>query len=336
MILVSGGTGLLGSNLLYALTASGKKCRAIFRDQSKIQLTKKVFESYDRDRAEELFSNIEWLACDVLDVFTLNEVMQGCEIVYHCAALVSFRRRDFSSMMKINRSGTANMVNVALACGVKKFCYVSSTAAVGKEKGSEFDTVVETNKWTQSPKTSGYSISKYSAEKEVWRAMEEGLNAVIINPSVIFGPGSWNESSLTIFRTISQGMKFYTSGSNAFVDVRDVVKCMIKLTDSNIQGERFLCTGTNIAFKDLFDLMAAELKVKAPSIHAGAFLCGIAWRLASLLALFKGKATITKESAKSAQSFVRYDSSKLLKTLSIEFTPIKDTIAFTVKGRINP
>lgn len=336
MILVTGGTGLLGSNLLFELSASGGKIRAIYRDAAKISTVQKLFRKLDPELGETRYHKIEWIPCDVLDVVMLEEVMTGCDYVYHCAAQVSFRRRDFSSMMKINRQGTFNVVNVALGLNIKKLCYVSSTAAVGKVGKDGIDYVVESNKWVQSPETSGYSISKYSAEKEVWRAMEEGLNAVIINPSVIFGPGNWEESSLTIFRTLSKGLRFYTKGANAFVDVRDVVRAMIALQHSDISGERFLCTGTNIGFYDLFQLVAKELKVKPPARFANRFLCAVAWRLVALTELFGKKPTLTRESVSSSQSHTVYDSSKIVKALHFKFTDIRETISYTVKNRINP
>lgn len=334
MILVTGGTGLLGSNLLFELSGGNESLRAIYRNPAKLKTVRKLFIKLDPQGGEARFAKIRWLPCDVLDVVTLEEAMTGCDYVYHCAAMVSFRRRDFPAMMKINRQGTFNVVNIALDLKIKKLCYVSSTAAVGKVKKDGVYYVTETNKWTQSPKTSGYSITKYSAEKEVWRAMEEGLNAVIINPSVIFGPGSWEESSLTIFRTLSNGLKFYTKGSNAFVDVRDVCKAMITLQQGAVSGQRFLCTGTNMAFRALFELIAGELNVKAPVFCANPLLCGIAWRLASLKALFGEKATITKESAASSQAYVEYDSSRLQDTLGLQFRDIRDTIAYTIRGRV--
>ncbi len=335
MILVTGGTGLLGSNLLLELTRNHEKISAIFREESKIELVKKLFLKLEPTEGKELFEKITWIKCDVLDIVTLNEITKETKTLYHCAALVSFRRRDFPLMMKINGQGTANIVNACLENKIEKLCYVSSTAAVGKEFLEGKDYVVETNKWTQSPKTSAYAISKYTAEKEVWRGIEEGLNAVIINPSVIFGPGNWNESSLTIFRTLSGGLKFYTKGANAFVDVRDVVNSMINLTESSISAQRFLCTGTNITFKDLFTLIAKELNTKAPYIYANSFLCEIAWRLSSLIAVFKGKATLTKESVQSSQGITIYDSSKLLKELNFEFKNLKETIKYTIKNKIN-
>lgn len=334
MIFVTGGTGLLGSNLLFELTKSELQVKAIYRDTSKIDLVKKLFLKLDPRNGQENFNKILWIPCDVLDITSLRDEMEACDYVYHCAAMVSFRKRDFSKMMKTNRLGTFNIVNLCLELKVKKLCYVSSTSAVGKEKLDDYYSVVETNKWTQSPQTSGYSIAKYSAEKEVWRGIEEGLNAVIINPSVIFGPGSWNESSLTIFRTISKGLKFYTFGANAFVDVRDVVNAMISLQNSSISSERFLCTGTNIKFKDLFEEMAKQLKVKSPTFFANRFLCEIAWRIMTLSRIFGKKPTLTKESVQSSQALVKYDSSKLIKTLNFNFHSLPETISYTISGKL--
>lgn len=334
MILVTGGTGLLGSNLLAKLVKDSNKIIATYQTESKIDHVKKIFAFYHGPLGDELFQTISWRKIDILDVLALQDIMEGVEYVYHCAALVSFRRRDFNLMMKVNAQGTANVVNACLMGNIKKLCYVSSTAAVGKVFEHGKYRVVETNKWTQSTKTSGYAISKYTAEKEVWRGMEEGLTSVIINPSVIIGPGCWEESSLTIFRTINNGLTFYTKGANAFVDVRDVCKAMIQLTESTIQGERFLCTGKNTSFKQLLSLIALKLNKKPPYIFANRLMCELAWRLASLIAVFKGSATLTKESTESSQSVVEYDTSKIQKALGVSFYPLEETIDFAVKGRI--
>lgn len=334
MIFVTGGTGVLGSHLLYRLAVGKYRIRAIFRDGSKISRVEQLFRYYDAENADELLSRIEWVECDVLDVVTLEEVMAGCDTAYHCAAVVSFHRRDFFRMMKINRQGTANIVNIALELNYKKLCFVSSTAAVAVNEEFPEAALVETNKWVQGPETSGYSISKYSSEKEVWRGVEEGLDAIIINPSMIFGPGNWDESSLTIFRTVAEGFKFYTHGANAFVDVRDVTEAMVRLMESDIKNERFLCTGTNISFKRLFELMAAAMKVKPPYIYANSFMSNIARRMSWFKGLFTGKRTLTRETVRSAHSVTTYDSSKLQKAIGLNFRPIEETIENTVKGRM--
>lgn len=334
MILVTGGTGMLGSNLLFALSAEAEALVATYRDEHTQKKVRALFIQLDPQTGEERYRKINWKHCDILDVITLQEVMQGVRLVYHCAAMVSYRRRDFIRMMKINGEGTANVVNAALEAGVQHFCHVSSTAAVGKTVDKGIYRVVESNKWTQDKRTSGYAISKYTGEKEVWRGIEEGLSAVIINPSVIFGAGHWDDSSLTIFRTMAKGLKFYTAGSNAFVDVRDVVHAMQALAASPISGQRYLCTGNNIAFYELFKLIAKEMKVKPPQWKAGRLLSGIAWRLDSLIAVFTGKQTLTKESVQSAQSRVEYDSSKLTKAFGVSFTPLEETIRYTVSQRV--
>lgn len=334
MIFVTGGTGVLGSHLLYRLAIEGKQVRAIFRDTARIENVRKLFSFYDAGNAARLFAGIEWVKCDVLDVVELEEAMTGCDTVYHCAAMVSFQKRDFFRMMKINRQGTANIVNIALDLGYKKLCFVSSTAAVSVNEELPEAALVESNKWVQSPDTSGYAISKYSSEKEVWRGIEEGLDAVIINPSMIIGPGNWDESSLTILRTVASGFKFYTKGANAFVDARDVARAMFLLMESDIKNERFLCTGTNISFRQIFELMAAAMKVKAPSIYAGPFLSNMARRLSWLKGVFTGKRTLTRETVKSAHSVTTYNSSKLQKAIGFEFTPISETIDNAVKGRM--
>ncbi|TNE53523.1 MAG: NAD-dependent epimerase/dehydratase family protein [Bacteroidetes bacterium] len=337
MILVTGASGVLGSNLLFELSSREKKIRAMYRDQKRVEKVRQLFDllSHDKEEAEKRWSGIEWFSGDILDVIALKEAMKGVDEVFHCAAMVSYRRRDFIRMMQVNGAGTANVVNMALEEGVKRFCHVSSTAAVGKEKHGTIYKVSETNKWTQDKNTSGYAISKHTAEKEVWRAMEEGLDAVIINPSVILGPGNWEDSSLTILGSVEKGMLFYTEGSNAFVDVREVVRSAIFLMESGIKGQRYLCTGTNIPFRELFKRIAQELGKKEPKFRAGRLACELAWRLDSLKAVFTGHHVLTKESVHSAQSKVEYDSSKLSKLLEPTYPDLIETIRYAVKNRLN-
>ena len=335
MILVTGGTGLLGSHLIHNLVSAGKSVRATYRDSKRIEKVKSLFSFYNTPF--EVFQSIEWVECDVLDVVTLEEAMTGCEEVYHCAAMVSFQKKDYQTMLRINKYGTANVVNIAMGLGVKRFLHVSSTAAAGKTpldpKG--YRTVVETNKWIADDQHSGYAISKYLSENEVWRGIEEGLNAVIINPSVIIGPGDWNESSLSIFRTLNNGLKFYTLGANAFVDVRDVVFAMTQLMERpETFKQRYLCIGTNVTFKQLFDVTAKQMNKKAPSLVAKSFLSGLAWRVSWLLSLVTGHQTVTKESASSAQAKVSYNCSKLKKVLDFEFRSLEDTVKHAVEGRL--
>jgi len=333
MILVTGGTGLLGSHLLIDLINKSLLVRAIYRNKSKCDLVRRLFLYYDPVNGQKKFDTIQWINCDVLDVVTLSEAMEGCEYVYHCAAIVSFNKNDFYKMMKINREGTANVVNTCLDLGIKKLCYVSSTAAIGT--GENDSIVTEKTKWKQSPTTSGYSISKYSAEKEVWRGVEEGLDVVIVNPCVIIGAGDWNESSLTMFKTVDKGLQFYTTGANAFVDARDVVSIMTQLMEREIKNQRFLCIGENSTFKNLFDHIAQKLNKKEASILVRPWLIGLTWRVMWLISKVTGKQSpITKETARSAFGTTVYDASKIKKALNFKFRSIEEMVDNAVNGRM--
>jgi nucleoside-diphosphate-sugar epimerase len=259
--------------------------------------------------------------------------MKGCTKVYHCAALVSFHHDDFQQLIKLNREGTGNIVNVCLDLGVEKLCYVSSTAAVGSN-GSEL--ITEKTPWKNTPTTTGYSISKYNAEREVWRGIEEGLNAVMVNPCVILGAGNWNDSSLTIFRTLKKGMKFYPPGSNSIVDARDVAEIMVRLMESDIHSERFLCIGSNQSFFELMSKISMQLGVKAPSKEAPRFLVNLVRRMAGFISIFtRKKPSITKETLQSLFGERSYSSEKVKSALDFEFRSLEDTIENSIAGRIN-
>lgn len=337
MILVTGSTGLLGSHVVVELLHKGYEVRAMFREESRKQVVYRLLDFYYPAERENLLQKLNWFHGDVLDLTDVEDSLAGISKVVHCAAFVSFHRRDFNTLFRVNRRGTANMVNFALNSGVSQFVHVSSTAAVGSDSQFNDGLKRETNLWNPNDEVSGYSLSKFSAEKEVWRAYEEGLPVSIVNPSVMFGPGSWEESSLKIFRTLHKGLKYYTKGSNAFVDVCDVTKLILKLIETEKTGQRYLVTGTNLTFKELFDRICKQLNVKAPYKLAGPFLVGLAWRLSGLLCRIRGiRPTITKESARSSQNNSKFSNEKLRKDFpDFEFTPIDETIATTIKGRMD-
>ena len=337
MVLITGGTGLLGSHVIANQLIHGNEVRVLYREEQRKKIVQRLLSFYYPENAEEYFNRIDWVKGDVLDTEDLTKAMQNIEIVIHCAAIVSFRRRDFHRLWKVNREGTANVVNVALEANIRKLIHVSSTAAIGSDGQLPDGYKRETNHWNANEIASTYSYTKFSAEKEVWRGIEEGLNAVIVNPSVMFGPGSWNETSLTIFKTLANGLKYYTAGGNAFVDVRDIADVISLLCENEIHSERFLVTGHNLKFKELFDKICTELNIKAPDKLAGPTMTEIAWMLSSLKAYFTGKpSALTKESARSSQKTTRYSSDKLLKTFpEFKFRSIEDTISNTVKGRFS-
>jgi len=323
MILVTGGTGLVGGHLLYHLINSGENPKALKRHSSDIRKTKKIF-SYYSDNYEDLFSKIEWVDGDILDYNSLVNVMDGIDYVYHAAASVSFESSDSSSLIATNIQGTTNVVNVSLEKKIKKLLHISTIGSLGRA-GSD-GIVTENTEWN-SKKTSVYSTSKYQAELEVRRGMAEGLNAVIINPSIIIGPGDWNSGSAKLFKTMYDGLKFYSIGSNGFVDVDDVVNSMIFLMNSNISGERFIVNSENITYKQFFIWMAVALNIDPPKYKAGKFLSEVGWRLLWIRGLITGKkSSITKETAETASQTYQYSNEKIIKESDLHFISVKDSI----------
>lgn len=336
MILVTGATGLIGSHLLYKLcTAQDQKIVALYRDKTKIETVEKLFNYYDSGSAKNLLSKIEWHQCDVLDLPELEEQIQKVKFVYHCAAKVSYHRKDFRQMIQINRVGTANIVNLCLKHNVQKLCHVSSTAAIGKPVKETEAPLSENAKWNPDIPVSGYSMSKHLSEKEVWRGIEEGLDAVIVNPSVVFGPGNWNESSLTILKTLEKGMKFYPPGANAFVDARDVAEIMFQLMESDISAERFLCIGENSSFKNMMEIAAQNLKTKAPSIALKKWVMNIVWRIARMVsAITFTRAVLTKESVESTFGKTKFSNNKIKEALNHNFYSLNNMLENAVKGKL--
>ena len=323
MILVTGGTGLLGSHLLLDIVRSGKQVRALRRATSNTGMVRKVFSYYD-ENPDELFGKIQWAEADLMDFGALGDAMESITEVYHCGAVVSFYPKDHKAMLKVNMEGTANLVNLALEQRVSKFCYVSSVTTLGR--GENNDVSTEETFWLPSKRNSVYGISKYGAEREIWRGMEEGLNAVIINPSVILGPGFWNNNS-RLFRMVWEGLKYYTRGVNGYVDVRDVSKSMISLMDRNISGERFICSAENLSYQNFFTLIAKYLNKPAPSVYVTPALTAVARRLETARAFVTGsRSKITREMAITASQVYRYSSEKLWKTLNFKFRPVEESI----------
>jgi nucleoside-diphosphate-sugar epimerase len=324
MILVTGGTGMVGAHLLYRLIKQGHRVRAIKRKTSNNGIVKKIF-SYYSDEFETLFSKIDWFDADILDNEKIYHAMQGIESVFHAAAMVSFNPADRDRMIENNVKGTTILVNAALENKVKGFCHVSSIAALG---AADKEKMINENTFRNPrAKYSGYSISKYYSELEVWRGITEGLPAFIINPSVILGPGNWESGSPSFFLNVHKGMKFYPPGMKGFVDVIDVVNAMILLMEKKTIGERYIVSSENLSFKDVFNKIAEILEVPKPKHVAGPFLLGVAWRMEYLKYILTGKdPLLTKNSAASGLKIDKYSNEKIKKELDYNFNSIDECI----------
>lgn len=327
MILVTGGTGFVGAHLLYQLTTGEEKIRAVYRTESSFEKVKKVF-SYYTTSVEDFFAKIEWIQADITSVPEMIPVFSGITKVYHCAALISFNPKDYRDMRKVNIHGTAIMVNLAIDAKVDKLCFVSSIAAVGD--GVNGAVITEENEWNKNTKNHGYAITKYGAEMEVWRASQEGVDVIILNPGVILGPGFWDSGSGKMFSQVYNGFKFYTEGVTGFVGVKDVVKSMQMLMDSSSKNERYILVSENKSFKDIFFSIADRLQVKRPYIKIKPWQTNIFWRIDLIRTFFTGREPlITKHSARSAHEKTYYSSEKIENDLGFSFENIEKVIEET-------
>jgi nucleoside-diphosphate-sugar epimerase len=324
MILVTGGTGLVGSHLLYQLSLENDAVKAIYRKNSNIENVKKVF-SYFTEDFEQLFKKIIWVEADITDIFALEQAFENVTEVYHSAALVSFNEKDYKAMRKINIEGTSNIVNFCIDKQLKKLCFVSSIATISKAVNQKV--IDENNEWDAEKSDYGYAISKYGAEMEVWRASQEGVPVVIVNPGVILGGGFWGSGSGTMFSRVFKGFKFYSEGVTGFVSVNDVVKAMMQLMKSNITNERFILVAENKSFKDVFVEIAKCFGKKPPTIKISNLMSALAWRFEKVTSFFTNKPPLlTKHSASSIHNKRYYSSEKIKQMLTFEFEPIEKCI----------
>ncbi|MEL7118977.1 MAG: NAD-dependent epimerase/dehydratase family protein [Bacteroidota bacterium] len=326
-ILVTGGTGFIGSYLLRYLIQKGHtNIFALKRPASTFELL---------DGQEE---KIKWIDCDLLDILGLEDALEGIQQVYHSAGVVSLDPKKRNHMLQVNQEGTANLVNFSLHHGIEKFIHLSSIAALGRIR--QGDTIDEKYKWERSKFNTHYAISKYGGEQEVWRGTAEGLNAVVINPSMVLGAGPLSGGTQVFFNFVNNSFKYFPTGANGFVDVRDVVRMMYQLMESEVSEERFIASAENFTYEQLMKSIAQKIDRPNPQTAIKAWVRNMAWRVEWLKSKFSGNPPrLTRESAMHSANSFYYKGDKSRTILNFEYTPISKTIEETcaayVKARAN-
>ena len=323
MILVTGGTGLLGSHLLLELVKEHEEVVAIKRPSSDLEEVRKVFARHSSE-GKELFRLIDWVDLDLEESSEVERAMIDVDQVYHCAAQVSFHPRDDRQMLDYNVRSTENVVNACLAAGGKRLLHVSSSSAIGKS--SDGMPAHEGLIWSGSKTHTPYSVSKFQSEMEVWRGIEEGLEAVIVNPVIILGSGFRDRGSSAMFSRVAGGLKYGTNGMTGYVGVSDVVSAMTRLMESEIKGERFILSAGDYSYSDILEMIALALgsprtmKLLSPS--------SLRWlaRLDAFRGLFTGKRTLTSIQAGAAFSKSTYSVEKIKEAIGFEFTPVEKVV----------
>ncbi len=319
MVFVTGATGFLGSYLCLHLIKKGYKIKASKRAQS-------VIPSLLLPHAQ----HIEWLDIDLFDFFEVEEAIENCEAIFHCAASVSFLDSDKKMLWKNNVELTHNLVNVALEKKDIHFIHVSSIAAVGDAKPGE--AMDENCRWVHKKNSSQYSITKFEAEREVWRGIHEGLKAVIVNPSVILGYNEQAVGSMKLIDQVKKGMPFYTSGSTGFVDVNDVAFAMIYLFEQKISGQRYIINSENKSYKELFGTIAQKLNKPAPSTY---IYKNILLAICSLVRMFNKKHPLNKYTINTAYKQSNYSNNKFKQLINHTFIPPEKSLDNMLNKKIS-
>lgn len=320
MILVTGGTGLVGGHLLFRFRESVIPIKAIYRNPDSIIKTRNLFELLEPGSGH-LVEKFNWTEADVNDITEILDAMHDVTQVYHCAALIE---ATYDELIQTNVQGTTNLVNAALEYKIEKFCYVSSIATLGDVVNN--NAITEDDTFNLNTDHTNYAISKYGAEMEVWRASQEGLPVVIVNPGVILGEGNWNKGSGKFFSKIYSGFPFYTTGTTGFVDVRDLVHIMVSLMKSDIVNERFIVVAISSNIKTVLDNIATALKVKKPNIKIHRWMLYLFMMIIAPIRLFSKSLGFEKPVIKSITSQTKFNNTKIVTTLGHNFIELNDTI----------
>ena len=321
MIFITGGTGLVGSHLLISLLHSGQKVKALCRPESDLEKVSALFKSYGTQTAG-LYPKIQWVKGDLNDLPSLIHAFDDVTEVYHCGALISFNPRDRELLRRVNHTGTQNIVNLCLYKGVKRLYYCSSIGTIGGIKGP----LTENDLWDFTD-SNVYATSKYLAEMEVWRGGQEGLETVIVNPGIIFGPGFWNQGSGQFFTKVAGGIKFAPPGGTGFVGVWDVVRSFEAIARNGGFNQRFILVSENLTYIEVLSQIAGVLKVPGPKIKLKQWQLECLWRLDWFWAtMSKGPRKLTRATAQNLSRPREYSSEKARQLTGFQFQPIGDVL----------
>jgi nucleoside-diphosphate-sugar epimerase len=328
MIFVTGATGLIGSFLVRELLARGLAVRALYRGATR----------------PEALPHVDWVQGDILDATLLaSAISPDVTHVFHCAGLVSYAPQDEDALLQTNVEGTAAIVDACLVRPGIRLGYVSSVAALGapaeptdEEPVVARQEVTEKATWDLGASHPAYATSKYLGELEVWRGAAEGLSAVIVNPSVVIGPGDWQRSSTRLLRYAYEEHRFYTKGLLNFVDVRDVVAqlmCLVLDLPPQPTAERYILNGGAYPLGDFLQAVAKAFGRRPPTVAVPDWAAEIIWRLEHGRAILTGaRPLITRDTARAGRQHIYYDASKVQLATGLGFRPLGETIAWATEG----
>ena len=318
MILVTGATGLVGSHLLLKLIEQDRVLVALYRSESKKNSTLDFLKK--RTKSAKV-AEIIWRKGDVCNQPSLAVAFEGITHLYHCAAFISFAHYKQETLMEVNQQGTTNLVNLAIKHQLKKIAYISSIAALGSDTTS--DSIDESTPWNADQDHTPYAYSKFGAELEVWRATQEGVPAVIVNPGVILGTGVEGNPLELLCNQIDNHLLFYPKGATGYVTVEDVVQVLTDLMDSEIKNERFILVAENWSYEQMFHRIALIRKKRPPRIGLRKSWLQIAWGLEGILSLFGKRRFMTQALISSLCDVKHIQGNRIIQESSFKYSGIE-------------
>lgn len=319
---LTGATGFLGSWTVRTLIDNGHAVRAIRRPSSSMDLL------------EGIADRVEWIPGDVLDPEALEAGMQGVDAVIHAAAYLGFEgQRSQERLMEVNVGGTAMVVDAALQAGVSRLVHVSSIAALGRTEDMRH-CLDETAEWRDSPMNTGYALSKYRAELEIQRGVAMGLDAVLVNPSIIMGVGRITENTMQIADRIARRkLPFRPKGGTNVVDVRDVAAGILEAWKSGKTGQRYILAGHNLSWEEILETMGSALGTVPPRrTLPRPVMMSVAGLMEFGSFLFRRPAVITRENVRLSMSVSCYDNTRSREELGLSYRPFAETAQWIAEG----
>lgn len=328
--LVTGATGLLGAHLLLYLLQGGKRVRALKRKNSRFDGIHRLFDLYQPEQSQLLLHQVEWVEADLLDPFALDEALKGVSEVYHAAGMVDFDRKKEKELIKVNVEGTATLVNASIEAGIDRFCHISSIAAL--DKGEDSKEVTEEAHFQKRKDASVYAWSKHLGEMEVWRAAQEGLKAVVVYPGVVLASAFWEQSSGKIFREVQKKGYFYTKGSSAYVDARDLAQCCIGFMKDEFMNQSYIVIDENKSYKEIITKIRRDLGCTSPLPISNRGL-RVFSALTRLCSFFSRRSNpLSGDMVKSLSSSSCYSNQKTRKTLGYQFRGVDSSLEEHLKN----
>ncbi|WP_425636555.1 NAD-dependent epimerase/dehydratase family protein [Algoriphagus yeomjeoni] len=314
-ILITGITGLFGSYLAKEFASLGE-IHGVRRASSSTRLL------------DGVQFPITWHEGKLSDIESLEEAMAGMDLVIHAAGKVSFDAGEKDSLYRINMTGTTNVVNAMLNTGVKKLVHVSSVAAIGRSP--ELTQLDENFKWVETPLNTDYGVSKYLAELEAWRGEQEGIDLIVVNPSILLGKISDDRSSTDIYHYVIDENSYYPKGDLNYIDVRDAAHQVRVLVDKEVWGQRFILNKESISYKEFFEKMALAFGKKAPSTAVSPTMLKVAVIFNTIFRkLGLSKSPLNKKTAMISQQKVFFDNSKVNKVIGTPYHSLEDTFEWS-------